>query len=832
MSRKFFPLIFVLAHVLAASSAPTAVRGLPSSGTNDFYTGNRSPLLPSPLVKLPAGCVAAAGWLRRQLELMAGGFTGHLDEVSKFCKYDGNAWTDPKGQGTFGWEEVPYWLKGFVDLGYLTGDVRIQNESRRWIEAVLRSQLPNGYFGSRANLADADSGAKLLDLWPNMVMLYPLRTYYEATGDARVLAFMTHYFRWQTTVPLDRFLPSSWQKWRGGDNLDSVYWLYNHTGEAWLLDLARVNHERTADWTGGIPTWHGVNFAECFREPAQYFQQSLDRRYLDSTKRDYNAMMDLYGQFPGGMYAADENARPGFSGPRQAAETCAMVEMMNSSEMLLRITGDAGWADHAEDVAFNSLPASMTADLKALHYLTAANQVQLDRSNKAPLIDNGGDQFSYNPYQYRCCQHNVAFGWPYFTENLWLATRGNGLAAAIYAPGKVTAKVGDGAEVTIVDDSNYPFSPDIALRLSSARPVRFPLSLRLPAWCAKPTLAIDGMPVAIPSGEENWVTVTRTWRKGDTVLLHLPMDIHVRHWPANHGAVSIERGPLTYSLKIAERWSPYNDDPRWPAYDVYAASPWNYALVLDGEDSTGSLRFAENPHPGLQPFAPDETPSSIRAHARRVAEWKLEPDGLVGQIQRSPVKTSAPVEEVTLIPMGAARLRIASFPEAAAGGERGTRWQENPPVANASHAWHFHPPSAMDDGTVGGSSSDAGVPWFVWWNCFGTAEWAEYSFSKARRIEGVEVYWADEGDRSAGGVGVGLRLAQPGDGAIRLPQSWKVVYWDGAAWKSPVHASPYSTNKNAFNRVTFHPVSTTKLRVEAQLERGDTAGIVEWRVRP
>src|SRR5205085_10483351 len=84
--------------------------------------------------------------------------------------------------------------------------------------------------------------------------------------------------------------------------------------------------------------------------------------------------------------------------------------------VLTRISGNPIWADRAEDVAFNSLPASMTVDLKALHYLTAPNMIQLDRTNKAPMIENDGDMLSYNPYQYRCCQHNVAFAWPYFAS--------------------------------------------------------------------------------------------------------------------------------------------------------------------------------------------------------------------------------------------------------------------------------------------------------------------------------------------------------------------------------------------------------------------------------
>ena len=82
----------------------------------------------------------------------------------------------------------------------------------------------------------------------------------------------------------------------------------------------------------------------------------------------------------------------------------------------------------------------MTPDQKALHYLTAANQIQLDRNNKAPLIENGGTMFSYSPFQvYRCCQHNVSHGWPYLAEELWLGTHDGGLCASIYAESTVRA---------------------------------------------------------------------------------------------------------------------------------------------------------------------------------------------------------------------------------------------------------------------------------------------------------------------------------------------------------------------------------------------------------
>jgi DUF1680 family protein len=627
--------------------APGPVRataGLPAAGGNAFYKGNRAPLLPSPLIKLPLGRVRPGGWLRRQLELMAEGFSGHLEEISRFCKFDGNAWTTRTGEGQYGWEEVPYWLKGFLDLAHVTGRPDLQAESKRWIEAILLTQVADGYFGSRTNLEDAASGAKVLDLWPNMVMLYPLRSYYEATGDRRVLDFMSRYFRWQSTLPLERLLPGSWQKWRAGDNLDSIHWLFNQTGGKWLLDVARVNHERTADWVGDIPTWHGVNLAQCFREPAQYYQQTRDVRYLRATERVYAAMRGLYGQFPGGLYGADENARPGFSDPRQGTETCAMVEMMYSHEFLVAITGQAVWADRAEEVAFNSLPASMTPDLKGLHYLTAANVIQLDRGNKAPAIENDGDMLSYNPFQYRCCQHNVTFGWPYFAERLFMATQGNGLAAVLYAPGAVTARVGrEGTEVTITEETAYPFDETLTFTVSAPRAAAFPLALRLPAWAEGPTIALNGEDVEIRDGAQGWVTIERTWQPGDVVRLTLPMKVAVKTWDANRKAVSVSRGPLTYSLKIGERWQRYGENLVWPAYEVYPTTAWNYGLAAEALD-LGAFEVVKRPGPMPdQPFAPDAAPIEIRAKARRIPQWQQDPNGLVGLLQQSPARSMEPI---------------------------------------------------------------------------------------------------------------------------------------------------------------------------------------------
>src|SRR4029077_10923328 len=221
----------------------------------------------------------------------------------------------------------------------------------------LASQRDDGWFGPRSLLTSLDGKP---DLWPNMLMLNVLQSFYEYSGDPRVLPFMAKYFRWELNYPEKDFMVGYWPKIRAGDNLEAVYWLYNRTGEKWLLELAEKLHRRTQDWTSGVSDWHGVNITQGFREPGVYFMQTKDPKFLAAAERNYRTVMDLYGQVPGGGFGADEQCRRGFGDPRQGFETCSMVEYMHSFEMLTKISGDPVWSDRCEDVAFNSLPAAQT----------------------------------------------------------------------------------------------------------------------------------------------------------------------------------------------------------------------------------------------------------------------------------------------------------------------------------------------------------------------------------------------------------------------------------------------------------------------------------------
>ncbi len=816
MKMRIVPAIAVLLLVQGSARADSVcvVREPAAANAETPYISNRAPLVPSRLMKLPIGAITPKGWLRRQLELERDGMTGRLPEVSPWCRFEGNAWTNPKGHGHSGWEEMPYWLKGYGDLGYVLRDERILKDSRRWVDAILANQEPDGWFGPRELKRSLDGKA---DLWPNMLALNVLQSFYEYTQDERVLPFMTHYFKWELAYPEADFLAGFWPNMRADDNLESVYWLYNRTGEKWLLDLAAKIHRRGAKWADGIANWHGVNLAQGFREPGVYYLQAGDKKFLDATERNYQALMGVYGQFPGGGYAADENCRPGYTDPRQGCETCSWVEFMHSFEMLVKFSANPLWADRCEEVAFNSLPAAMTPDEKALHYLTGANMVRMDRHNKAPGIQNGGTMLSFSPTGvYRCCQHNVSHGWPYYAEELWLATGDRGLCASLYAASDVSAKVGDGTTVTVAETTDYPFDGTIQLKLSSPKTVRFPLYLRVPRWCGKPSLRINGTETPVVAEGLSYIRIERDWNDGDAVALQLPMAVRVKTWAKNKNAVSVEYGPLAFSLKIGEEWSRYGGSDAWPELELLPTTPWNYGLVPDAGAPAGSLELVRSPGPlAAQPFTPETVPLAIKAKAKKIPGWTLDSRGLLNTLRASPVRSAEPVETVTLIPIGAARLRITAFPTIG-DSEDAQEWSAPLPPdvgVSASHCFDSDTIDALDDGIIPTKSSDVGIPRFTWWDHRGTSEWVQYDFRKAKKIASVEVYWFDD----------------TGMGFCRTPKSWRLLYKDGKTWKPVPGASHGGVTLDQFNRLSFPPVTTTGLRIEVQLQPNFSGGILEWR---
>lgn len=668
-------LIAINCGVVAQAGNPvtktSVVSRPPTDCTNVNYTSSRSPLLPTAFIKLPVGSIRPQSWIGRYLELQRDGLTGHLGEISAWLDKNNNAWLTQNGD--HGWEEVPYWLKGYSDLAYILNDKKMIAETQIWFEGVFKSQQPNGFFGP-TNISNGKP-----ELWAQMLMLECLQSYYEHSQDPRVLSLMTNYFKWEMSVPDSNFLKDYWENSRGGDNLYSVMWLYNYTGDAFLIDLMQKIHRNTADWTqpSTLPNWHNVNIAECFREPATYYMLTKDSDMLQASYNVQRLARRAFGQVPGGMFGADENARMGCIDPRQGVETCGMVEQMASDEIMLRFTGDPYWAENCEDVAFNSYPAAVMPDFKSLRYITCPNQVVSDSKNHYPGIANSGPFLSMNPFSSRCCQHNHSQGWPYYSEHLVLATPDNGAAIALYGACIAHMKVADGKQITLHEETNYPFDEKTIITVSTKQKVVFPLYLRIPRWTTEARIKINGLPVKAVCEAGKYVRIERTWSDKDAVELTLPMTLTMRTWQANKHSVSVNYGPLTLSLNIKEnnvkkdsrttaiddsKWQKNADASAWPTTEIYPASPWNFALVLPKGDPLKDFKVTRKAWPADNfPFTPQSSPIRVSATGRRVPSWKTDKTGLCGVLPDEDT-TKGAKEHITLIPMGAARLRISAFP--------------------------------------------------------------------------------------------------------------------------------------------------------------------------
>lgn len=675
--KRLFLLILAPCLWLPVQAQTTAsvVESPNRNATSVNYTNYRAPLQQAPLLKLPVGNVQPKGWLRKYLELQRDGLNGQLGTVSAWLDKNNNQWLS--NQGDHGWEEVPYWLRGYSSLAYILNDNDMKKEVQTWINAILSNQSSNGRLGP-----DGYDGSSP-DLWAKMPMLWALQTYYEATGQSRVLTAMNRHFKWEKTINDDIFLKGAWQSKRAADNMWSIIWLYNRNGDSSILPLIEKLHNASVNWAmeGDLPNYHGVNVAQGFREPATYYVYSGQQEMLQATYNVHNEMRRRYGQMPGGMYAADENARVGHYDPRNGAETCALVEQMASDEIMMGITGDIFWADHCENVAFNSFPAALMPDMRSLRYITSANMTISDEKNHAPSIDNSlRGMLSMSPFSSRCCQHNHGMGWPYFSEHLIMATADNGLAAMLYAANETTMKVGNNVALKLEENTHYPFDETIIFTLHPNQEVNFPFYLRIPAWTENITVEVNGDIRFKGSAAGKYVCICQQWKEGDVITLRLPMKVKSAIWQQNKSSISVNYGPLTLSLKIDEEYEKHDsrdsefvqddshwqegvDASLWPCYVLRAKSDWNYGLVVDEHNMPAGFNIIRKNYPeDDRPFTLEGTPLEFTAIGRQIPSWKFDGTGMTDLLPTKFAPRATETKTITLVPMGAARLRISAFP--------------------------------------------------------------------------------------------------------------------------------------------------------------------------
>jgi len=700
MSRRQVFLTAIIAGLAwsgAGLKRQTAIGKGPQKNTNAVNYGRpfEPPARPA-FIPLPPGRIEPAGWLRDWALTARDGYTGHMEEVDPAFR---QAWAADYrmtgdrlsywDRGAWPYEGGGYWLDGMIRLGYALHDDSLLSKAKARLDVVVNNMNENGilfmWWLDKNNPADVEAAGKQAGgeaqawpIWANGLMGRALAAYYAGSGDHRVLRAL------EMAYGGDRgWSRKGWALSNLWPAFEAYTWTGNRNiGEA-LTGLFADNAVKTPEksvplyesWYNRMPDerlpWfrqpdHGVHFNESTIPWALGSLWTGKPEYLKAPCRWYEIIeRGDDGMQPHGVPVCDENSGP--TGSLRGTETCNVAGYMWSQITLLRVGGQGVMADRVERAFFNAAPAVVSRDFKTHVYHQTPNRITRN------LPD--GHAFLYSTtHGPLCCTAALNRFVPNYVTHLWMATYDNGLAATHYGPCKVSALVADRVPVELECRTDYPFNDFIDIAVKPARDATFPLSFRIPGWCANPHITVNGSLHRAAAGANGFVRIERLWRRGDTVHLRFPMTVRVRTGHDNSAAdtpyATVSYGPLLFALAIPDTVDANTPDD---------AFNWNYALDLQGDKPGYGIAVERRPMPGKWAWQLD---APLRLHVRaRSFDWQpvarkalptepvardeaspFQPERVLTHLPAKPVSAGTVPEEIRLVPYGCTKFRVSMFP--------------------------------------------------------------------------------------------------------------------------------------------------------------------------
>lgn len=591
--------------------------------------------------------------------------------------------------------------------------------------------------------------------------------------------------------------------------------LYKVTGDQKYLKMARYFVEETGRGTDGHKlseysqdhkpilqqdeiVGHAVRAGYLYSGVADVAALMHDTAYFHALERIWNNMATKKLYITGGIgsRAQGEGFGPNYELHNQSAyaETCAAIANVFWNYRMFLATGDAKYIDVLERALYNGVISGVSLSGDKFFY-------------DNPL-ESSGQHERARWFGCACCPGNITRFMASVPKYMY-ATQENSVFVNLYigSRGKVSV---EGDSVNLVQETDYPWSGKVKLNVNPAQAKKFAVKLRIPGWAgeepipssdlysftkqlsSKTVVKVNGKKVALNTSL-GYLTLNREWKKGDVVEISFPMDVrrvkaneHVR---ADRGLLSFERGPVMYCMEGADMADGHVFNKYIPESASFKATYLKDKLngIMELESTAKEISRTANGAVSEREVPVKLIPYSTWCNrgAHEMAVWIPQSAQYARAIPASTIASRAKCYAVVNAPIQKDGIPIERREEC-----YGVNDQWNPQ-----------------------SSDDMSKPYWYFWLQQGMKETLEYAFDKPEQVKNVEVYWLDFDHY---------------DGNFRVPESWKVQYKAGDAWKDVEAKSPYLCKKDCYNTVDFTPVTTSGLRLVIQLQKNESGGVIEW----
>jgi uncharacterized protein len=446
--------------------------------------------------------------------------------------------------------------EGYVGLGKLldsavrfamyTNNAKVVALKKHLVEETIKTQAPDGYIGMMS------APSRMWSLWDIHEMGYiilGLTSDYHFCGEQRSLEAarrLTDYIlgRWST-------MPTDWER----QTRDSTHvlvtglertmiTLHRETGDNRYLAFC-TRQRALPEWDLGIILGrrdgnYGHVYAYLARCLAQLdlYRLQPQQRLLWPTKRAMQFMTAQDGMTISGAVGEWESWMDDQGGGKGLGETCATAYLLRCCDSLLRLEGSSRYGDLMERIIYNTLFAAQSPDGRQIRYYTPLEGTR-----------------TYHQADTYCCPCNYRRIITELPAMVYYQSKA-GLMINLYTPSEAKIDFDGGVSLKVRQETDYPSSGHVVIRLEPSQPTKFPLQLRIPRWCNKVVLTINGQPWQASMVPGEFLSIERQWTAGDQVTLDMPMTWRlVRGRKRQSGRAAVMRGPVVFCLNPAQNES-------------------------------------------------------------------------------------------------------------------------------------------------------------------------------------------------------------------------------------------------------------------------------------